>query len=186
MQRRIIISRKNFLLAASGTMLTIVDGACSGHTSTSPDDAAGGKGGTGAGSVATGGSASGSGGASGTSGSGGASGTSGSGGASGTSGSGGASVVDSGPPPDCLVDGPAVQFGFGNHGHVLLVPAADVQAGASKSYDIRGTADHTHTVNILDFQFEQLLTTGVLTVTSTRYTDNHYHTIGLTCLVVDG
>jgi hypothetical protein len=179
MQQRILISRKNFLLAASGTMLIIVDGACGGDTSTSSDGGASGNGGTGAGSGATGGS---------TSGSGGASGTSGSGGASGTSGSGGASVVDSGPP-DCLVEGPAIEYGW-NHGHVLLVPAADVQAGVTKSYDIRGTADHTHVVVIRDWQFKQLLATGVLTVSSTRcaqpcFQDNHIHTFGLTCLVAD-
>src|SRR4029078_5253208 len=40
-----------------------------------------------------------------------------------------------------------------NHGQVLVVSKQAVAAGADKSYDIRGTADHTHTVALSEEHF---------------------------------
>lgn len=52
-----------------------------------------------------------------------------------------------GPTGNCLANGTATAIG-GNHGHVLVVPMADIAAGAQRTYDIRGTADHTHQVTL--------------------------------------
>lgn len=42
------------------------------------------------------------------------------------------------------------------HDHELLVSAADLAAGVSKTYDIRGTANHGHMVTVTTEVFDQL------------------------------
>src|SRR5260370_39445383 len=48
---------------------------------------------------------------------------------------------------NCLADGTTVTFNE-NHGHVLVVSKEDVAAGVANTYDIRGTAHHTHLITI--------------------------------------
>jgi len=67
-----------------------------------------------------------------------------------------------------------------NHGHVLVVTAADAAAGADKTYDIMGTASHTHSVTITAAMFSMLETGTVITTTSTT-NSGHSHGITVMC-----
>jgi hypothetical protein len=67
----------------------------------------------------------------------------------------------------------------GNHGHVIMVTMADINAGAAKTYNIMGTALHDHTVMVTAAQFASLKT-GTLSVTSSS-DGTHSHTITVMC-----
>jgi len=60
-----------------------------------------------------------------------------------------------GSATSCVQNGTTVNI-VANHGHVLVVSKDDVVAAQDKSYDIMGTADHTHTVMISAAMFQQL------------------------------
>jgi hypothetical protein len=80
---------------------------------------------------------------------------------------------------DCLMNGTTISIS-GNHGHVLAVSKADIMLGAAKTYDIMGTADHTHMVTISAPAFVQLTSnTTVMTVSTTGL--NHTHNITVMC-----
>ena len=67
-----------------------------------------------------------------------------------------------------------------NHGHVLTVSAADVNAGVSKTYDIQGSAGHPHNVTVSAAHFSALKNNTQVTITST--TDaGHLHSITVSC-----
>jgi hypothetical protein len=68
-----------------------------------------------------------------------------------------------------------------NHGHVLTVLRSDLDSATAKSYDIQGTADHTHTVTFTLAQLASLKSGASVTVTSTT-TDYHQHVISLSCV----
>lgn len=68
----------------------------------------------------------------------------------------------------------------GNHGHSLVVPPADVLAGAAKTYNIQGTATHPHTITIRADQMAILAQNGMFTVTSTNDA-GHTHEVTVTC-----
>jgi hypothetical protein len=68
----------------------------------------------------------------------------------------------------------------GNHGHMLDVPLADVADGDRVTYDIRGSADHTHTVTLSAEDFERLQGGGEVTVSSS-VEDGHSHEITARC-----
>lgn len=59
----------------------------------------------------------------------------------------GGSDAMQGPSGDCAANGSVASIG-GNHGHVLVVSKADILAGAQKTYDVQGTADHSHQVTL--------------------------------------
>jgi hypothetical protein len=63
-----------------------------------------------------------------------------------STGSGG-TPMQQGASGNCLMNGTAATIS-GNHGHVLVVSKEDVAAGAQKTYDIRGAADHSHQVTL--------------------------------------
>jgi hypothetical protein len=67
-----------------------------------------------------------------------------------------------------------------NHGHVLVVAAADLNSMVDMTYDIHGTADHTHSVTFTAAQLAQLKAGSMVTVTSTT-TLAHSHVIGELC-----
>lgn len=70
----------------------------------------------------------------------------------------------------------------GNHGHVLGIPPGDVAAGADKTYDIKGTSQHTHSVTITAAQFQQLAAGETIQVDSTRAgAPDHLHTCTIIC-----
>jgi hypothetical protein len=60
-----------------------------------------------------------------------------------------------------------------NHGHVFVVSAADVRAGAEKTYDLTGTAGHAHAVTLTTDDFRRIAAGEVLRKPSTR--DGHLH-----------
>lgn len=69
-----------------------------------------------------------------------------------------------------------------NHGHSLLVSAADVAAGVAKTYSIAGSSSHDHTVTISAAQFATLAAGRAVTVTSSKDA-GHTHTVKVTCTV---
>src|SRR5690349_1339298 len=84
-------------------------------------------------------------------------------------------------PPNCAANGTRVAIG-GNHGHSMSVSAADVAAGASKTYDITGGASHSHNVTISGAAFAMLQSnTGVMTLSTAGGTDGHTHSITVNC-----
>ena len=89
--------------------------------------------------------------------------------------------TDSSVQRNCAMNGTAVTID-GNHGHVLTVTASDVNAGVDKTYDIMGTAIHTHmvTVKAADFAKLQSNANGSVMVTSTLGSA-HMHTITILC-----
>jgi hypothetical protein len=84
------------------------------------------------------------------------------------------------PPGNCAVNGTNVQIA-GNHGHVMVVSKAEIAAGAIMTYDIRGTADHPHTVTINPANFANLSGNMNATTISTR-DSGHDHNITIICV----
>lgn len=83
---------------------------------------------------------------------------------------------------DCLKNGTDATIG-GNHGHSLDVTQADIAAGATKTYDIRGTADHSHLVTIAGSDMATLAGNhGVNTSSTTDGTPAHKHAISVNCV----
>ena len=91
---------------------------------------------------------------------------------------GGGSSYTAPPPP-----GPAggcVATIAGNHGHVLSIPAADLNSTFDKTYDILGTATHSHSVTFTAAQLAQLKAGMTVQVTTTT-TLAHDHAISEGC-----
>jgi hypothetical protein len=67
-----------------------------------------------------------------------------------------------------------------NHGHVATVTGAQITAGTDiAALDIRGTADHPHTISITAADFQTLKNRQPISKTTT--TDNfHFHTVTFT------
>jgi hypothetical protein len=77
-------------------------------------------------------------------------------------------------------DGSCSESISANHGHVMSVPQADVDAGSEKTYDITGSADHPHQVTLTADDFTTLAGGGSVTVASS--TDSaHSHMVTVTC-----
>lgn len=81
----------------------------------------------------------------------------------------------------CTVNGTNVAIGS-NHGHVMMVSAADVSAGANKTYDITGSATHSHSVTVTAANFASLQSNpgGSVMVESTSG-GGHTHSITILC-----
>ena len=89
---------------------------------------------------------------------------------------GGAATPDAAP---LTCGSPAAVIG-GNHGHVLTVSMADVNAAAAKTYNIMGGSLHDHTVMVTAAQFASLKTGTTLSITSSS-DGTHTHTITVMC-----
>jgi hypothetical protein len=76
---------------------------------------------------------------------------------------------EGGPGVDC----PEVSI-QNNHGHVLEIPLADVEAGETKTYSLKGT--HEHMLEVDALVFEKIKTDGSHTL-STTPTDGHMHLV---------
>jgi hypothetical protein len=63
-----------------------------------------------------------------------------------------------------------------NHGHVATITAAQITAAGAVSLDIRGTADHTHTV-VLSAGEVQQIGAGAKMAKSSSTTSSHDHTV---------
>jgi hypothetical protein len=84
--------------------------------------------------------------------------------------------IDAGPA-GCTA--PGVTIGT-NHGHVLVVPPADVTAGVDRTYDIQGSSRHAHSVTISAANFATLAGGGTVMVTSTNGAA-HTHAVTVVC-----
>src|SRR5690349_12373236 len=77
--------------------------------------------------------------------------------------------------PSCSATNPQTNISA-NHGHAMSVSGADVTAAITKTYDIKGLADHSHTVQVLDSNFRELAAGSKVTAFSTSGgVNNHTH-----------
>jgi hypothetical protein len=85
------------------------------------------------------------------------------------------------PPPDqdCLANG-TVSSIDSNHGHLLVVSKADVDAETEKTYAIQGSSPHNHQVTISAAQFQQLKSNTSVSVTSGAG-GGHSHSVMVSC-----
>lgn len=90
---------------------------------------------------------------------------------------GGGGTPDS-PAAACTTPAAAIQ---GNHGHVITVSLADVNANADKTYDITGTGGHPHMVTVTAAQFTMIKSGQTLMVTSTSG-GAHTHAVTFMCV----
>ncbi len=97
----------------------------------------------------------------------------------GTTGGDGSQPGGGGTASRCESDGTNSTIGD-NHGHVLVVSAQDVVAGAEITYHIQGTSDHDHTVTLSADEFASLQQDrAIMTVSSNDA--GHSHTIMVAC-----
>jgi len=86
------------------------------------------------------------------------------------------------PPPapsaTCGASGSAIA---GNHGHQLIVPAADRDSMVAMTYHIQGTADHDHTVTLSAAQLASLKTAGTTVVVESSDA-GHTHQVTVSCI----
>jgi len=95
-------------------------------------------------------------------------------------GGGGSDGYSAAPPPggsgtgcnDSIAD---------NHGHVLVIATADLDSTTDKTYDIHGTADHTHSVTLTAADLAKLKSHVTVMVTTT-VTLAHSHVITISCV----
>jgi hypothetical protein len=72
---------------------------------------------------------------------------------------------------------------LGNHGHLLTIALTDLDSTTAKTYDIHGSADHTHSVTFSAAQLAQLKAGNLVTVTSSE-TLAHTHVVNVSCIVM--
>jgi hypothetical protein len=87
--------------------------------------------------------------------------------------------IDAPAAASCTMNGTVATIN-GNHGHTLTIPAADVSAGAERTYDITGTSPHSHMVTVSAANMATLAANGTVQVTSTSGSA-HTHTISIRC-----
>jgi hypothetical protein len=68
----------------------------------------------------------------------------------------------------------------GNHGHILDVPVVDFAAGQSKTYSIKGTSDHDHSMTLTADDFANLNSGKTVTKESTT-NSGHSHSMQMIC-----
>jgi hypothetical protein len=84
------------------------------------------------------------------------------------------------PPPAGLSCGATAISN--NHGHALVIPAADVDSMVALTYGIRGTGDHEHLITLTPAQLAQIKGTTAVTVTSSQGSgDLHTHLVTVNC-----
>jgi hypothetical protein len=88
-------------------------------------------------------------------------------------------------PASCTANGAGASGTqiFGNHGHVLVIPAADVNAASmDRSYSIKGTSAHDHNVIITAADFDMLKQNLSGVVMETSDSDgSHTHVVTVFC-----
>ncbi len=89
-----------------------------------------------------------------------------------------------GPVGNCVRNGADAMI-VANHGHILMVPAADVLAGTPRVYNIQGAADHPHTISVTADLMELLQRDSEVVVESSIDGSDdfplHSHTVRLIC-----
>jgi hypothetical protein len=69
-----------------------------------------------------------------------------------------------------------------NHGHSLVIPAADLSSTTAKTYSIQGSSGHDHQITLSPAQLTMLRTAGTISVNSTGSAgDGHVHTVSGRC-----
>lgn len=82
------------------------------------------------------------------------------------------------PPPPPATNCTGLTFSA-NHGHILVIPAADMTSTVTKTYSVQGTSDHNHQVTLSPGQIAQLRAGGMISVSTTF--DGHMHTMSGGC-----
>ena len=85
------------------------------------------------------------------------------------------------PPPPATAQSCGATAIAGNHGHVLTIPATDVESTVDMVYSILGTADHNHLVTLTAAQLAQIKGKTALVVVSTIGGDGHTHQVTVNC-----
>jgi hypothetical protein len=75
---------------------------------------------------------------------------------------------------------PAAAMISANHMHSLMIPAADVAAGAEKMYSIKGLSPHDHMVTVTAPMFTMLKARVTIMMTSTNVS-GHTHVCTVMC-----
>jgi hypothetical protein len=90
----------------------------------------------------------------------------------------GGSSYDSPTPPTTTVPPSGGKEGSisANHGHRAFITAADLTAGGALNLDIRGSADHTHTVGLTAAQVMSIAANQRVSMVSTN-SNAHDHTV---------
>lgn len=83
------------------------------------------------------------------------------------------------PPPPPPTNCTGLTFSA-NHGHILVIPAADMNATVAKTYSVQGTGGHDHLVTLSPGQLAQLRAGGMISV-STTFDAGHAHTMSGGC-----
>jgi len=68
----------------------------------------------------------------------------------------------------------------GNHEHSLSKSMADVNAGVEKTYNITGSAGHSHEVTVTAANFSTLANNQKAEVSSTKE-NGHTHSVTISC-----
>lgn len=68
----------------------------------------------------------------------------------------------------------------GNHGHSVMIPAADLDSAVPMTYNIQGTADHNHTITLTPAQLKDIKAMTAESVMSTT-TLSHSHEVTVNC-----
>ena len=81
-------------------------------------------------------------------------------------------------PTPVPTPGPGDKVGTisGNHGHSAIITAASLTAGGALSLDIRGSADHTHTVSLTGADLTSISANQRVSKESTNES-SHSHTV---------
>jgi len=72
-----------------------------------------------------------------------------------------------------------------NHGHALVLPQADIEAGEEKTYSIKGSSGHDHLLTVTEAQFAVLAGGGSVTIVSSNDA-GHTHSVTVRCSVAGG
>lgn len=97
-------------------------------------------------------------------------------------GAGGAAACGQPSPAgaDCAKNGGHATEISNNHGHELMVPAADFSANADKTYSIMGQATHDHTLTLTAAQLSQIAQ-GTMVTAQSSTTAGHLHNVTVGC-----
>ncbi len=87
---------------------------------------------------------------------------------------------DAGNDLSCLDNGTSAAIAS-NHGHTLNVSKEDVAAGVEKTYDIRGSATHPHSVTVTAAHFTTLAGNAQVVIDSSN-DSGHSHSVTVTCV----
>ena len=69
----------------------------------------------------------------------------------------------------------------GNHGHGLVIPAADLDSLTDKSYSIQGTATHDHPFTLTAANLARLKAGQAILVVTTGVAFEHTHDVSGSC-----